>query len=133
MLIVKYKWKIKESGYRLDLFIVYNYDLIEFDDNINKEIFVKKLNDVIDKKFILNLLVVIVLLNGVFFIKIYYLKLEGLLINNFVNKDIKDKINIYGLSLIIGYFFNFFESGISVEYYGNKENKKYLFKWIFVK
>ncbi|WP_434335846.1 MAG1890 family putative lipoprotein [Mycoplasmopsis agalactiae] len=130
---VKCERKIKESGYRLDLLTAYNYDLIELDDNINKEELVKKLNDAIDKKSTSNSSAAIALLNGVFFTKTHNLKLEGLSINNSVNKDIKDKINTHGSNPTIGYFFNSSESGISVEHHGNKENKKYLFKWILVK
>ncbi|CBH40420.1 MAG1890 family putative lipoprotein [Mycoplasmopsis agalactiae] len=123
--------KIKETGYKLSELTAYPYDLISLDDGANKEELVKKLEVAISKKTGTNSSAEIALLSGSFFTK-ENSQLEGLSINNTISQEIKSKINTHG-SATIGYFFESYTRGISVENHGQKETKKYLFKWRLVK
>lgn len=76
--------KIKEKGYKLNELIVYFYDLIDVDEDVNKIELVKKFDDVISYKF-----GVIGLVYGLFFSKYNNLLFIGLLINKFIKFEIK--------------------------------------------
>ncbi|EIN14998.1 Hypothetical protein MAGb_6260 [Mycoplasmopsis agalactiae 14628] len=120
--------KIKEKGYKLDVLTAYTYDLIQVDDNANKEELIKKLDDSISKKS-----GAIALLGGSFFSKSDNSKLDGLSINESINVEIKNQINTHSGNSPVGFFNNNGDRGIKVEHHGEKDSKKYLFKWRLVK
>ncbi len=120
--------KIKEKGYRLNELTAYPYDLIDVDDDANKDELAKKLNDVITHK---NGAIAIV--GGSFFSKCNNLQLTGLSINKSIKPETKSQINTHNQSSPIGFFRDSNGFGIKVEHHGDKNNKKYLFKWHLVR
>ncbi|MCE6056201.1 hypothetical protein J7889_01085 [Mycoplasmopsis agalactiae] len=123
--------KIRDAGYKLSVLSAYPYDLISVDDGANKDELSKKLEDAIKNKSGTNSSAEVALLSGSFFTKSGS-HLQGLSINDTISQEIKNQINTHGHATI-GYFFNSAERGISVENHGNKDDKKYLFKWRLVK
>ncbi|MBT1320973.1 hypothetical protein FCL61_03780, partial [Mycoplasma bovis] len=120
--------KIKETGYRLNELTAYRYDLIDVDDDADKAELAKKLNDVITHKN-----GAIPILNGSFIDKHNYSPLTGLSINKSIKPETKSQINTHNQSSPIGFFRDSNGFGIKVEHHGDKNNKKYLFKWHLVR
>nr|WP_307938320.1 hypothetical protein [Mycoplasmopsis bovis] len=121
--------KIKETGYRLNELTAYRYDLIDVDDDADKAELAKKLNDVITHKN-----GAIPILNGSFIYKHNYSPLTGLSINKSIKPETKSQINTHNQSSpTIGFFRDSNGFGIKVEHHGDKNNKKYLFKWHLVR
>ncbi|UOE64816.1 hypothetical protein MbovBow_01060 [Mycoplasmopsis bovis] len=118
--------KIKETGYRLNELTAYPYDLIDVDDNANKAELAKKLDDVIAHRA-----GALPILGGSFF-GIREL-LTGLQINKSIKPETKSQINTHNQSSPIGFFRDSKGYGIKVEHHGDKNNKKYLFKWYLVR
>ncbi len=118
--------KIKETGYKLNELTAYPYDLIDVDDDANKNELAKKLDDVITYKN-----GSIVITGGTFFSKHNYLPLTGLSINKSIKPETKSKISTH--NKLIGFFEGNKGYGIKVEHHGDKNNKKYLFKWRLVR
>ncbi|MBT1345177.1 hypothetical protein FCM49_02860 [Mycoplasma bovis] len=118
--------QIKEKGYKLNELTAYRYDLIDVDDDAKKTELAKKLDDVIAYKN-----GSIVITGGTFFSRHNYLPLTGLQINKSIKPETKSKISTHNPS--IGYFRDSNGYGIKVEHHGDKNNKKYLFKWHLVK
>ncbi|QQH24167.1 hypothetical protein HYE22_03050 [Mycoplasmopsis bovis] len=120
--------KIKETGYRLNELTAYRYDLIDVDDDADKAELAKKLNDVITHKN-----GAIPILNGSFIYKHNYSPLTGLSINKSIKPETKSQINTHINRHLIGFFRDSNGFGIKVEHHGDKNNKKYLFKWHLVR
>ncbi len=118
--------KIKEKGYRLNELTAYPYDLIDVDDDANKDELAKKLNDVITHK---NGAIAIV--GGSFFSKCNYSPLTGLSINKSIKSETKSQISTH--NKLIGFFEGSDGYGIKVGHHGEANSKKYLFKWRLVK
>ncbi|WP_432792832.1 MAG1890 family putative lipoprotein [Mycoplasmopsis bovis] len=118
--------KIKEKGYRLNELTAYPYDLIDVDDDANKDELAKKLNDVITHK---NGAIAIV--GGSFFSKCNNLQLTGLSINKSIKSETKSQISTH--NKLIGFFEGSDGYGIKVGHHGEANSKKYLFKWRLVK
>ncbi len=89
--------KIKEKGYRLNELTAYPYDLIDVDDDANKDELAKKLNDVITHK---NGAIAIV--GGSFFSNVINLQLTGLSINKSIKSETKSQISTH--NKLIGFF-----------------------------
>ncbi|MFZ8240549.1 MAG1890 family putative lipoprotein, partial [Mycoplasmopsis bovis] len=115
-------------GYRLNELTAYRYDLIDVDDDADKAELAKKLNDVITHKN-----GAIPILNGSFIDKHNYSPLTGLSINKSIKPETKSQINTHNQSSPIGFFRDSNGFGIKVEHHGDKNNKKYLFKWHLVR
>ncbi|WP_429009150.1 MAG1890 family putative lipoprotein [Mycoplasmopsis bovis] len=120
--------KIKETGYRLNELTAYRYDLIDVDDDADKAELAKKLNDVITYKN-----GAIAISGGSFFSKHNNLPLTGLSINKSIKPETKSQINTHKQSSQIGFFRASNGYGVKVEHHGDKNNKKYLFKWHLVR
>ncbi len=118
--------KIKETGYKLNELTAYPYDLIDVDDNANKIELANKLDNVIAHKN-----GSIVITGGTFFSRLNFSPLTGLSINKSIKSETKSKISTHNPS--IGFFRDSNGYGIKVEHHGDKNNKKYLFKWHLVK
>ncbi|WP_350222597.1 MAG1890 family putative lipoprotein [Mycoplasmopsis bovis] len=118
--------KIKEKGYRLNELTAYPYDLIDVDDDANKDELAKKLNDVITHK---NGAIAIV--GGSFFSKCNNLQLTGLSINKSIKSETKSQISTH--NKLIGFFEGSDGYGIKVGHHDEANSKKYLFKWRLVK
>ncbi|WP_243555202.1 MAG1890 family putative lipoprotein [Mycoplasmopsis bovis] len=118
--------KIKETGYKLNELTAYPYDLIDVDDKANKDELAKKLDDIIAHRK-----GSIIITGGTFFSRLNFSPLTGLSINKSIKPETKSKISTHNPS--IGFFRESNGYGIKVEHHGDKNNKKYLFKWHLVK
>ncbi len=118
--------KIKEEGYKLNELTAYRYDLIDVDDNANKDDLAKKLDNIITHNS-----GAIPIVGGTFFSKQNNSPLTGLSINKSIKPETKSKISTHNPP--IGFFRESNGYGIKVVHHGDKKNKKYLFKWHLVK
>nr|WP_307924021.1 hypothetical protein [Mycoplasmopsis bovis] len=108
--------KIKEEGYKLNELTAYRYDLIDVDDNANKDDLAKKLDNIITHNF-----GAIPIVGGTFFSKQNNSPLTGLSINKSIKPETKSKISTHNPP--IGFFRESNGYGIKVVHHGDKKIK----------
>ncbi len=108
--------KIKEEGYKLNELTAYRYDLIDVDDNANKDDLAKKLDNIITHNS-----GAIPIVGGTFFSKQNNSPLTGLSINKSIKPETKSKISTHNPP--IGFFRESNGYGIKVVHHGDKKIK----------
>ncbi|WP_280124532.1 MAG1890 family putative lipoprotein [Mycoplasmopsis bovis] len=106
--------KIKEEGYKLNELTAYRYDLIDVDDNANKDDLAKKLDNIITHNS-----GAIPIVGGTFFSKQNNSPLTGLSINKSIKPETKSKISTHNPP--IGFFRESNGYGIKVVHHGDKK------------